>query len=137
MSVAGHPNRPVKRAEAQSLGSATRRSFWKEPQLATTANPCRSQSPGPNLSIYDLDATTGTFGGLFGGEPRARQRARWLRSARRVSCSVLDDARRLYFVPHMLPCLSRRARSALDIFAASPERDALTYLPDYVLSRDR
>jgi octaprenyl-diphosphate synthase len=30
-----------------------------------------------------------------------------------------------------------KAKAALLIFPASPERDALTYLPDYVLSRDR
>jgi geranylgeranyl pyrophosphate synthase len=30
-----------------------------------------------------------------------------------------------------------RAKDALQIFPASSERDALTYLPDYVLSRDR
>jgi octaprenyl-diphosphate synthase len=30
-----------------------------------------------------------------------------------------------------------KAKAALEIFPASPERDALMYLPDYVLSRDR
>jgi geranylgeranyl pyrophosphate synthase len=30
-----------------------------------------------------------------------------------------------------------RAKEALQIFPASAERDALMYLPDYVLSRDR
>jgi octaprenyl-diphosphate synthase len=51
--------------------------------------------------------------------------------------NLLAQHRSLEYARRVATDFVEKAKAALDIFPASAERDALLYLPDYVLSRDR
>ena len=51
--------------------------------------------------------------------------------------NLLAQHRSIEYARNVATDFVERAKRALEIFPASPEREALTYLPDYVLSRDR
>jgi octaprenyl-diphosphate synthase len=51
--------------------------------------------------------------------------------------NLLAQHRSIDYAQRVATDFVERAKAALDLFPASAERDALMYLPDYVLSRDR
>ena len=51
--------------------------------------------------------------------------------------SLLREARSLDYAHRAAAGFVERAKRALDVFPSGPERDALSFLPDYVLARDR
>jgi geranylgeranyl pyrophosphate synthase len=51
--------------------------------------------------------------------------------------NLLGQHRSIDYTRRVATDFVERAKDALQIFPASAERDALRYLPDYVLSRDR
>ena len=51
--------------------------------------------------------------------------------------SLLREARSLDYAHRAAAGFVERAKRALDVFPSGPERDALNFLPDYVLARDR
>jgi octaprenyl-diphosphate synthase len=51
--------------------------------------------------------------------------------------NLLAQHRSIEYTRRVATDFVQRAKDALQIFPASAERDALMYLPDYVLSRDR
>ena len=51
--------------------------------------------------------------------------------------SMLNQARSIEYARRAASEFVERAKRALDAFPSGPERDALSFLPDYVLARDR
>jgi octaprenyl-diphosphate synthase len=81
---------------------------------------------------------------LARGEPRADAVIRRVVSARQVSrdewrdlCGMLQQARSIDYAHRIAGEFVDRAKRALYAFPASEARDALMYLPDYVVARDR
>ena len=81
---------------------------------------------------------------LRGGDGRAdelirkivRDRDATLDESRELQ-SLLREARSLDYAHRAAAGFVERAKRALDVFPSVPERDALSFLPDYVLARDR
>jgi octaprenyl-diphosphate synthase len=78
------------------------------------------------------------------GEPRAEALIRQIVSTRQASheewrelCGLLQQARSIDYAQRVAGEFVERAKAALHVFPPSEARDALTYLPDYVVSRDR
>jgi octaprenyl-diphosphate synthase len=78
------------------------------------------------------------------GEARAQSLLRKVVDARDVTVeewheikAMLAQARSLDYARHMAFEFVERAKRALNLFPRSDARDALLYLPDYVISRDR
>jgi len=81
---------------------------------------------------------------LARGEPRADALIRRVVSARQASrdewrelCGMLQHARSIDYAHRIAGEFVDRAKHALYAFPASEARDALMYLPDYVVARDR
>jgi octaprenyl-diphosphate synthase len=81
---------------------------------------------------------------LASGEPRAQMLIRKVVNERSASIdewrelrNLLAQHRSIEHARHVATDFVERAKTALEIFPASAERDALMFLPDYVLSRDR
>jgi octaprenyl-diphosphate synthase len=81
---------------------------------------------------------------LGSGDARAEMLIRTIVKARSSSIDESRELRNLLAQHRSIEYARRvatefvdKAKAALDIFPASAERDALLYLPDYVLSRDR
>ena len=79
-----------------------------------------------------------------GGEERAQALLRRVVDARSVSAdewreirALLTQARSLEYAQRTAAAFVERAKKALHVFPPSDARDALLYLPDYVVSRDR
>ena len=79
-----------------------------------------------------------------GGDERAQTLLRRVVDARSVSAddwreirSLLAQARSLEYAQRAAAAFVERAKKALHVFPPSEARDALLYLPDYVVSRDR
>ena len=54
-----------------------------------------------------------------------------------VTCEVTNQSRSIDYAQRAAADYVTRAKKALYAFPASDARDALMYLPDYVISRDR
>ena len=52
-------------------------------------------------------------------------------------CAMLVQARSIEYAQHLAVEFVERAKQALQVFPPSDARDALLYLPDYVIARDR
>jgi len=79
-----------------------------------------------------------------GGDERTRALLQRVVKARSVSSdewreirSLLAQARSLDYAQRAAVGFVERAKKALNAFPASEAREALLYLPDYVISRDR
>jgi octaprenyl-diphosphate synthase len=81
---------------------------------------------------------------LARGDTRADALIRRVVAARQVTrdewrelCSMLQQARSIDYAHRIAGEFVDRAKRALYAFPASEARDALMYLPDYVVARDR